>query len=254
MSVSKQKTRSGLGPTRRVPASWLAIRPAVGRLRALPAQPRAMARGPMVAVRQILLSLALLAAGPAWANDPSEGGADLSGDVCLADPICRIHYREARRLSKANQTEQALKEYQAAYAIQPLPRLLFNIARSHHKLAQLRQALQAYDQYLSRSQGEDEDTVSKAKQHREQAQQEIDAILRERAAAQPAHAPGSGPQDCSPSAAPKPLYKTWWFWTAVGVGAAAVIVAGGLAGGLAARGSSGMSPSVDGLPLYDVRF
>ena len=205
-------------------------------------------------IRQLVLLLSLLAAAPAWASDPADSGADPPGDACMADPTCRIHYREARRLSKANQTEQALKEYQAAYAIQPLPRLLFNIARSHHKLAQLRQALQAYDQYLGRAQGEDEDTVSKAKQHREQVQQEVDAIVRERSSALPTSPPTPGSQDCSAAAAQRPVYKTWWFWTAIGVGAAAVIVAGGLAGGLAGRGAAGSSPSVDGLPVYDVRF
>jgi hypothetical protein len=205
----------------------------------------------------LLVTLLLtLSSREAYSADPDPGG-EPTADACVADSACRVHYRNARRFSKAGNLEAALKEYQAAYGLQPIPRLLFNIARTHHKLGQLPQAVENYDKYLAAPQKGDEETVAKAKQHREQAQREIQASSgNQQPAATPPAAVVAQPSEDQP--VKQPVYKKWWFWTIIGVGTAVVLA--GIIGGTVSAGSSGTSSSTlasqvpPGLPTYEVRF
>lgn len=60
----------------------------------------------------------------------------------------RQHYESALRLYDGGQFEGAIKEFQAAYALKQLPRLLLNIGQAHRKLGHARDALGFYEFYL----------------------------------------------------------------------------------------------------------
>jgi hypothetical protein len=60
----------------------------------------------------------------------------------------RAHYEAALRLYDRGQYEGAIKEFQAAYALKQLPRLLLNIGQAHRKLGHARDALGFYEFYL----------------------------------------------------------------------------------------------------------
>ncbi|HRI55438.1 MAG TPA: hypothetical protein PLW65_35135, partial [Pseudomonadota bacterium] len=58
------------------------------------------------------------------------------------------HYEAAVRLFLSEHYPDALKEFQAAYAVRQLPRLLINIGTTHRKLGEAKAALTAYEAYL----------------------------------------------------------------------------------------------------------
>jgi tetratricopeptide (TPR) repeat protein len=60
----------------------------------------------------------------------------------------QLHYQAALALYKKDQLEQALAEFKAAYELDALPRLLFNIGQLHKKLGHTKQAVDAYELYL----------------------------------------------------------------------------------------------------------
>src|SRR5205823_2127459 len=55
---------------------------------------------------------------------------------------------KAVELYKAEEFEDAIKEFQAAYALRQLPKLLLNIAQAHRKLGRAKEALGFYEFYL----------------------------------------------------------------------------------------------------------
>ena len=59
----------------------------------------------------------------------------------------REHYNKALNLFGAEQYEDAIKEFQAAYVIKSRPRLLFNIGQSHRVLGNYKEALRFYLMY-----------------------------------------------------------------------------------------------------------
>ena len=61
----------------------------------------------------------------------------------------------------------------------------------------------------------------------------------------------NGAEQGGPRPAPYPLYKRWWFWTAVGVGVAVLV--GGLAGGLARPEHKGLTVPPSDLGTWDLR-
>ncbi len=58
------------------------------------------------------------------------------------------HYEAAVRLFLSEHYPEALKEFEAAYAVRQLPRLLINIGTTHRKLGEAKAALSAYEAYL----------------------------------------------------------------------------------------------------------
>ena len=58
------------------------------------------------------------------------------------------HYEAAVRLFLSEHYTEALKEFEAAYAVRQLPRLLINIGTTHRKLGEAKAALGAYEAYL----------------------------------------------------------------------------------------------------------
>lgn len=130
-------------------------------------------------------------------------------DACARDPVCFAHAERARELSRLGQLDDALKEYQAAFGLQPMPRLVFNIARIQQKLGQLSEATRTYELYLNLGAEGDKEMATKARGYLD----EINVITE----------PAPGPWTPPKPPPPPPIHKRWWFWTAVviGVGAAA---------------------------------
>src|SRR5258708_1076485 len=58
------------------------------------------------------------------------------------------HTDHAITLYQQQHYEDSIREFQAAYAIRPWPRLLFNIGQAHLKLGQAKEALSYYEHYL----------------------------------------------------------------------------------------------------------
>ena len=60
----------------------------------------------------------------------------------------REHYEHGVKLYEAGDFESSIKEFQAAYTIKQLPKLLLNIGQAHRKLGHARDALGFYEFYL----------------------------------------------------------------------------------------------------------
>jgi hypothetical protein len=127
--------------------------------------------------------------------------------------------------------ERALTEYEAAYALLPLPEIVFNIGQAQRMRGQRVAAIEAYRLYLeSRPEGAPSDL---ARHYVAVLQREEDeARAKARREATPPEKPVEKPAKSgearsavlvgTPPAAPPqrtPVYKRWWLWTIVGVGA-----------------------------------
>lgn len=211
-----------------------------------------------------------------------------------ADPAreFRQHYEAALRLYDGGQFEGAIKEFQAAYALKQLPRLLLNIGQAHRKLGHARDALGFYEFYLRVEPNPKPEIKAELTTYIAQTRMLLEAAERMRAdqkgdpsateptpgpaspssggpspagqpaaagvggiGATPAPAPAATPATpaavdsrlavssapavehrTSDSAAARPIYKKWWFWTLIGVGVAAT--ATGIALGVRASTAS----------------
>lgn len=81
----------------------------------------------------LALSPAVGATGPVQADEETE---------------FRRHYERALRAYKTGHFQDAIKEFQDAYAIRQLPRLLLNLGQVHRRLGHARDALGYYEFYL----------------------------------------------------------------------------------------------------------
>src|SRR5205085_2512298 len=82
----------------------------------------------------VLAALLLCASGQALADARSEA---------------RSHYRQGLELLANGQTERAIEEFKAAYAIRPHPDALYNIARAYVDLGNIPEALSYFRRYLA---------------------------------------------------------------------------------------------------------
>lgn len=145
-------------------------------------------------------------------------GVQLAGpDACARDPVCWFHAERARELSKQGLLSEALKEYQAAFGLQPMPRLIFNVARMQQKMGRLDEALRSYELYINLGAEGNLEFAARARGYID----EIDILT------EPAPPPLLPP----PPPPPPPLYRRWWLWTVVGLGTAG-LTAGILAAAL----------------------
>lgn len=149
-----------------------------------------------------------LAASPARAADPFDEHTDRA--IAL--------YQEQR-------FEEAIAEFQAAYALRQWPRLLFNIGQAHMRLGHAREALGYYEQYLRVQ----PDPPPEAKEELERAMAQARALLEPPRPPKPAPPP---PQLLPPPPRPAPppprpsIARAWWLWTGVGLLAGAAVTAG----------------------------
>ncbi len=147
--------------------------------------------------------------------------------------------------------EEAARHYEEAYRQVQDPSLLYNIGQSYRLGGVPERALFSYKAFLR--------TAAPDAPNRRQVEQrvtELERIVSETRSTQAAPPPGpmSPPATAtSPSPVlltaqpdithePRPVYRTWWFWTGVG----AVVVAGVLTGVVL---SSGGGTKIPGTPL-----
>jgi len=190
-----------------------------------------------------------------WAiADPANGlakapaGASLvpNVDACTQDAACHALSEQGLQKYQSGDYRSALARYQAAYAKYPLARLLYNIGRTQHQLGRNAEAEQAYRNFLVQT--SDDVLRAKAQEYLAQLEQERPpqqspprpelaptVILAPTSLSEPHTAlPEQRPTSTSDGTRVVPVYKKWWFWTAVGGGVVA-ITAIGLGIGLSQR-------------------
>jgi hypothetical protein len=81
----------------------------------------------------ILLAL-LFSSSPGWSDDATEAA--------------RRHFKRGQRAYNAGRYADALKSFERAYRLKPLPGFLFNLGQCHRKLGHHERALEYFSRYL----------------------------------------------------------------------------------------------------------
>lgn len=111
----------------------------------------------------------------------------------------------AKNHVRAEEYTQAMAAWQAAYEQDPRELYIFEIAEAARKAGLGSEAVASYQRFLRESQPTD------YVEQRRQAEAQL-PVLRKQLEAK--------------KAAEKPIYKRWWFWTALGAGVAVAVTAG----------------------------
>ncbi|MEJ7600111.1 MAG: tetratricopeptide repeat protein [Kofleriaceae bacterium] len=172
--------------------------------------------------------------------------------VSAADPKedARAHVVVADTHFKLGRFEQALEQYTKAYELFPVPALLFNLGQCHRSLRQWERAIFFFKGYLreapnapNRAIVEDlirenelaareeaaartaEESAARAAAQ-EQVKLEAQRRNEERLRAEKETRTDDAVRDARKTPERAPLYRKWWFWTAVG---GAALATGGTA-------------------------
>jgi tetratricopeptide (TPR) repeat protein len=89
----------------------------------------------------VVVALCLLAAGPALAQKPP---------TPQMRKAAKAHFQQGRAFYEAGAWDDAIREYQKAHDLVPLPDLLFNIGQAFRMKGDKPKALEAYQNYLDR--------------------------------------------------------------------------------------------------------
>lgn len=73
--------------------------------------------------------------------------AGLPNDACIKDERCKEHHDKAVNYYNQQYYEEALSEFQAAYAARQMPLLLINIGRTLQKLGRPKEAISYYERF-----------------------------------------------------------------------------------------------------------
>jgi hypothetical protein len=149
---------------------------------------------------------------------PTHAGPMAPDDGCLTDAECKGHYEVALKLFEEGRFETALPEFQAAYQRRQMPWLLINIGRTLHRLGRSKEALEQYERYKLAETKPDAETQERLEKYIAQARALTDSATPPGPDA--TVAANKGPEG------PRPIYKKWWFWTAIGGGVVAVAIIG----------------------------
>jgi tetratricopeptide (TPR) repeat protein len=199
----------------------------------------------------LALLASALVARPA-ASQPKKGAPSASASTA-ADAESASENAEAlalfeqgRAAYRDGQFAESVKLFTKAYALQPEPVLLYNLARSEEGLGDYPAAVDAYERYLVQAKDvKDRGSIEQRVATLRKSMAEKERLARERDEAERAkqQAPksdasaggGPAPQAASPSP---------WPWALFGVGAAGVVV-GGILGGVALskNGNADSAPS-----------
>lgn len=199
----------------------------------------------------------------------------LAGSAAAAPDEFQRRYEDGKARYQAGDNEGAIRAFEAAYAVDPVPGVLFNIGQAYLKLGRPQEALRYYERYLETGPRLGERERRKVEGAITDARAQIAAgVAVERAlrGAPPAAAPGAAPAGApgapavpglaspgvagasiaapgapapggalatapapTPGAPPRPLYRRWWFWGAVGLAAAGAALGAGLGASAASR-------------------
>lgn len=156
---------------------------------------------------------------------PAPAGAE------AAEALARARFADGNVAYNVGEFRRALEAYAEAYQARPLPGFLFNMAQCHRQLGNDEKAAFFYRRFLGLV-PEDEATRPLAKELLAEVERRVEE--KARAAGQAAYAPGARVVAAAPPSASgkSGLLRKWWFWTGVGV----VAAAGGAAYALASQG------------------
>jgi tetratricopeptide (TPR) repeat protein len=118
--------------------------------------------------------------------------------------------------------DAAIADFQAGYALKPMPRFLYNIAQTANKAGKFELAVEYYQRYVA------EELVRTAGEL-EQARHQLDELRRKPPPQPPVAAVWRAPPAVAIAAPPprKPVWKRGWFWGALaGVAAGAAVAIG----------------------------
>jgi tetratricopeptide (TPR) repeat protein len=174
----------------------------------------------------VALALHLLLA----AADPAEGAA-------------RAAASDARAAFELGDFERSLVKYGEAWALKPAPRLLFNLGQCHRRLGHHDEAMRFFQRYLDSGTAE----PAQASATQQLILDEREALAREETARQLELTRRKLELEAllkQPPPAALPITRQWWFWTGLGVVAAAAVTTG-LAVGLAPRPARTTFPDIN---------
>lgn len=148
----------------------------------------------------------------------------------------RRHIELGERYYRLSDYPAALREFRAAYRLDPRPDLLFNVARCHEVMANLEDAIQHYRRYLQLKPHADDREIVELRIRNLQKRVEQTAVYRERR------------RDAPP--APRPgRWRSTAGWTAVGLGVA-LLVTGTIFGVMAEEKASEFTSGATGGMTY----
>ncbi len=141
-----------------------------------------------------------------------------------AQPQPGEHGAMAERYYMSGQYKEAIEEFKAAYLKEPLPIYLYNIAQSQRQIGRKQEALTQYERFLHEAQNAQQ--RARAQGYVTELRAQLAAEQAAKTAVAPTQAlPAPGPSRLLPQPQPVtsvPVYRRWWFWTAIG----GVVVAG----------------------------
>ncbi len=150
-----------------------------------------------------------------------------------------LHYEIGRIAYEKHQWADAVAEFKKAYAIVPIPDLIYNIGRCQEQLGQPAEALASYRVYLATLTSDaDRETLSAHIAQLESVQQAAPSPA-------PVVAPAVAQKKTESSRDARPVSRRWWLWTSVGVVVVGVALGVGLGVGLSQ--SSGPSLGFPGV-------
>jgi tetratricopeptide (TPR) repeat protein len=200
----------------------------------------------------VVFALVVAKAGPAVAQDvpPVPPHAPL---VPPASPAAqdepRQLVRDGNALFEAGKFKEALQLYEKAYALRQEPKWLFNMAQAHRELKNYGEAIRQYELFLAKipdhpDKAEVEKLVDELKKKQSAAEEEA----RKKSVLPTGPLPTLGATPAVVDEPPRPWFKRWYVWAAVG----AVVVAAAVIGGVV--GSQNPNPSTPVTQFGNMRF
>lgn len=166
---------------------------------------------------------------------PAAGRADEPTNT-VTHELAKKHYELGEKLYQISSYAQALEEFQKAYKLEPLPELLFNIARCHEVIGKLEEAIRNYKLYIEGKPDAKNRSVVEARianlEKRIEAEKKQPATL----PAAPSVAKEVRPAEQTTDERRPPSWRRTAGWTALGVGGAALVT--GVIFGVLAKGKA----------------
>lgn len=122
----------------------------------------------------------------------------LPNDACIKDERCKEHHDKAVNYYNQQYFEEALSEFQAAYAARQMPLLLINIGRTLQKLGRPKEAISYYERFQQAESKPDPAVQAKVTEYLNQAK----ALVGTEPTPPPTEHPGETPKP--PTAPPVP--------------------------------------------------
>jgi tetratricopeptide (TPR) repeat protein len=182
--------------------------------------------------------------GEVSAQAPATAAPAPAAPAGAAADAPKLMVREGNKLFELGKYREALTQYEKAYGLRQNPNWLFNIAQAHRELGQLPEAIAFYERYLFKvPDASDKEAVQAqiAELKKRQAKlEEEKKLLQPKQVIVYQQVKADEPP-------PKPWYKRWYVWTAVGVAVAGAVVAGVVS---TQAGGSNVPQSVNGNVVF----